>query len=172
MSPLEPPHSFFLRAAQGWLELGNPREAEAELATLPPHFRNFPDVLETQWSISAQQQQWDLCLEVARRLIEADGQRASGWIHQAYSLRRASSGGLNAAWEALLPAVDKFPREPIIPYNLACYACQMGRLEEARQWLTRAIRMGQSTGSGDAIKAMAARDVDLKPLWSELDAME
>jgi len=52
--------------------------------------------------------------------------------------RRVKSGGLQAAWGMLLPAFEKFPEEPTIPYNLACYACQMKRLDEARQWLERA----------------------------------
>jgi len=38
-------------------------------------------------------------------------------------------GGAKAAWDALLPAADKFPNNPNIPYNLACYACQMNKLK-------------------------------------------
>jgi hypothetical protein len=64
----------------------------------------------------------------------------------------------------LLPVVDKFPKEYIIRYNLACYACQLGNLEEARHWLKKAIEMADPK----EVKLMALNDPDLKPLWKEL----
>jgi hypothetical protein len=73
-------------------------------------------------------------------------------------------GGLEAAWDALLPASEQFPKEPIIPYNLACYACQRQRLAEARTWLERAMRVG----GREAITLLALKDPDLEPLWGEL----
>ena len=36
MKPLEPPDSFHLLAAQGWLELGNHVEANEELDKITP----------------------------------------------------------------------------------------------------------------------------------------
>lgn len=55
---------------------------------------------------------------------------------------------------------DKFPDQWLIPYNLACYACQLGRLDEAREWFRRALTMGD----GKAIKLEALNDPDLAPL--------
>ena len=85
-------------------------------------------------------------------------------MHRAYALRRAKEGGLQAAWSALLPAIDKFPAEPTIPYNLACYACQMGQVDEARQWLKRAMKIG----GNKKVKIRALNDEDLEPLWEEI----
>ena len=79
-------------------------------------------------------------------------------------LRRAPAGGLRPAREALLPAAEMFPEEPVIPYNLACYACQLERLEEARVWLRQAMQIGEKK----AIQQMALADEDLKPLWPEV----
>ena len=90
--------------------------------------------------------------------------RTQGWLYQAYALRRVANGGLQAAWEALLPVADRFPEEPIAPYNLSCYACQMDRMDEAKQWLRRAM----SCGSKADIKKLAMADDDLKPLWDEV----
>jgi len=73
-------------------------------------------------------------------------------------------GGLQQAWEALLPAFDKFPKEPIIPFNLACYACQMRQLDAARDWLQRAMAISGK----EKIKPMALKDSDLEPLWEEI----
>ena len=57
-----------------------------------------------------------------------------------------------------------FPAEPIIAYNLSCYACQMQQLDIARHWLNRAVAAGQK----EAIKKMALADADLQPLWTEI----
>jgi hypothetical protein len=58
----------------------------------------------------------------------------------------------------------KFPAVSTIPYNLACYACQLGNLPEARQWLAKAIEISDAKD----IKAMALSDPDLQPMWDEI----
>jgi tetratricopeptide (TPR) repeat protein len=146
------------------LELGNTVEAGMELENISPAQENNADVLETRWLIFAKEKNWDAALQVARILIQRAPDSASGWVHQAYALRRAAGGGLQAAWEALLPASQKFPKEAIIPYNLSCYACQMSRLAEAMTWLEKAIKIGEN----EKIKQMALNDPDLQPLWEEI----
>jgi tetratricopeptide (TPR) repeat protein len=164
MSQLEPPDTLFLSAAVGWLELGVPAEAEAELSKVSAGQQSHPDVLEVRWVMLAQTRRWDAALEIARALLRRAPGRSSGWLHHAYCLRRLAQNGLQQAWNALLPAYEKFPREPTIPYNLSCYACQMEHLEEARAWLRRALKIGDK----DTIKQMALDDPDLKPLWNEI----
>lgn len=46
MTPLEHPDVHHLRAAQGWLELGNHLEADKELERITPQLRAHPDVLD------------------------------------------------------------------------------------------------------------------------------
>src|SRR3954464_3524784 len=116
---LEPPDCHFLSAAVGWLELGVPAEAELELAQISAAEQCHPDVLEVRWVIFAQTKRWPAALEVARALVRHAPNRSSGWLHRAYTLRRFGEDGLQKAWDALLPAYDKFPREPTIPYNLS-----------------------------------------------------
>jgi len=89
---------------------------------------------------------------------------AAGWLHRAYALRRVDAGGLAQAWDALLPAADKFPAEPVIAFNLSCYACQLQELDDARAWLKRAAAAGK-----EVIKKMALEDDDLQPLWAEIE---
>jgi hypothetical protein len=71
---------------------------------------------------------------------------------------------LPAAEAVLFVAWQKFPLNPIIPYNLACYACQLGRLKNAWGWLEEAFEVGDSK----ALKLMALDDPDLEPLWAEI----
>ncbi len=164
VQPLEPPTSHYLSAAVGWLGLGNPREARAELEQVSVGLQNHPDVLEVRWQVSAEEKRWYEGLQIARSLLHHAPERASGWLHQAYALRRIPEGGLKQAWEALLPAHEKFPEEPLIPYNLSCYACQMDKLDTAREWLRRALALG----GREEVKKIALADGDLKPLWEEI----
>ena len=71
---------------------------------------------------------------------------------------------MQQAWDALLPAHEKFPRETTIAFNLSCYACQMQQLDEARSWFHCALKLGGK----DKLKAMALGDSDLQPLWTEI----
>ena len=151
-------------AAVGWLELGNPAEAKAELAQISKARQEHPDVLEVHWLISAEERNWQEGLQVAQSLLRRAPDRLSGWLHRAYALRRVPEGGLRKAWEALLPAASKFPKEPTIPFNLSCYACQMLRLDDARDWLNRAV----AVAGKKKIKEMALNDTDLQPLWDEI----
>jgi tetratricopeptide (TPR) repeat protein len=164
MQQIEPPDLHLLSAAVGWTELGLPTEAEAELKQISEGYRGHPDVLEVRWVVLAQLNRWEEALNVARDLMRGAPNRCSGWLHQAYSLRRTSKDGLQQAWQALLPAYNKFPREPTIAYNLSCYACQMEQLDEARAWLKRALKIGDK----QRIKRMALDDPDLRPLWEEI----
>lgn len=164
MHKLEPPDTHALSAAIGWLELGNLAEARAELTHISPDRREHPDVLEVRWAIAAESKQWAEGLEAAQALLRCSPDRSSGWLHQAYALRRVAGGGLQKAWDALRPAFDMFPKEATIPFNLSCYACQLQQLDLAREWLKRAI----AAGGKSRIKRMALKDPDLQPLWDEI----
>ena len=167
MEKIGPPECHYVSAALGWLELGCLNEAQAELSHLNGAYRNHPDVLELRWWICAEQQEWREGLQIARALLHHAPERSSGWLHQAYALRRISDGGVKDAWRALLPAFDKFPREPIISFNLSCYACQMKLLDAARVWLKRAVVLGDKR----KIKEMALSDKDLEALWPEIEEL-
>jgi len=164
MHKLEPPDAHYFSAAIGWLELGNLAEARAELAQISSGQQEHPDVLEVRWSISAEEKRWEEGLQIAQALLRRAPERSSGWLHQAYALRRVPDGSVQKAWEALLPASDKFPKEPTIPFNLSCYACQLRQLDAARDWLKRAVAVGGKAN----IKRMALQDSDLEPLWEEI----
>jgi predicted Zn-dependent protease len=168
VKPLDSPDIHRLRAAEGWLELGNETEALHELDDISPSEKNHPAVLELRFQILAKKGEWDVCREIAEMITRQVPDFAGGWLHLAYATRRATGGGEQAAFEILNRVTEKFPEEPIIPYNLACYVCQIGRLPEARDWLKRAFAVGDAT----QIKLMALKDADLKPLWEEIPLMK
>jgi hypothetical protein len=162
---LSPPNTHHLRAAIGWLELSNHVEAGEEIARIAPAMLEHPDVLEVRWMICAAGRSWEAAGAVAELLVSTAPNRSSGWVHRAYALRRAKGGGLPMAWAALRPAFEKFPSEEIIPYNLACYAAQLARLDEAWEWLHKAM---EAAGDIKSVKERALADSDLELLWERI----
>lgn len=86
MKPLGPPASLHLRAAQGWLELGNHAEAKQELERIAPDLRAHPAVLEVRWEICAKAKQWDVALEIASSLVRVVPDHPLGWVHRFFCL--------------------------------------------------------------------------------------
>ena len=165
---LGPPDRHHLTAAIGWLELGNHSEAGEEISRISPENLDDPDVLEVRWQVCAAGGSWDAALGAAEKLIEVAPDRVAAWLHRAYALRRSSNGGLQPAAEALRPAFDKFPQAALVPYNLACYAAQLGQLDAAMDWLKHAMKRSDKAGT---IKEMALADEDLRPLRKLIAAL-
>lgn len=159
MHALKPPDSHYLKAAEGWLELGNAAEAKAELEQIKPSLLDHPEVLEVRWGIAANAKEWQKCLELAGELLKKAPKSASGWIHRSYALHELKR--TVQALDELLPAAVKFPKEWVIPYNLACYCTRLGRLEEARGWLEKAFQLGDR----ERLREMALADADLELIW-------
>jgi len=164
MNALEPPDLHHLRSASGWLLLGDDTEAAADLKRIDPQLLSHPDVLEVSWQIHAKAKHWNTCLDIASTIVEVAPDRPSGWIGRAYSLRQIPAGGLQAAFDSLLPVAEKFPAEPMIPFGLACYACQMGDLVEGRFWLRKAFSAAKNSGREKRIRSMALDQPELEPL--------
>jgi predicted Zn-dependent protease len=154
-----------LRAAEGWLELGNTVEAEVELQKLSAASKLHPAVAEVRWQIHAKRKEWKPCIEMARTLTRIAPAEPLGWIHLSYALHELKR--TQEAWDNLIDVVDDFPKEPTMRYNLACYACQLGDLPEARRWLKKAFALGRKKET----KQMALQDPDLQPLWPEIEGM-
>jgi predicted Zn-dependent protease len=147
-----------MRAAEGWLELGSPREAALELAQISKKMKGHPAVLDIQWQILAAEDQWEKCIDVASQMVQEAPERYIGWIRLSYALHEVQL--TEDAYNNLLGVADRFPEEPVIPYNLACYCCQLDFMEEAKDWLKQAMK----TGDTEKIRETALADEDLEPL--------
>ena len=162
MSTLSYPDLHFVNAAFGWLGLNTAAEARAELQQVSTANAAHPEVLEVWWRVHAAELHWDEALRVAELELIAAPDRMAGWVDRSYSLHELRR--TLEAREALLPAVKKFPEASLIPYNLACYACQLGNSAEAHQWLRKAIARGEK----GEIKSLALNDPDLAALREEI----
>ena len=130
------PDRHHVHAAEGWLELGDSAEAARELRQVSRPGLAHPDALEVQWRLHAARGQWDAALDVARSMTRTAPERAAGWMHAGYCLHELRR--TDEAWEMLSAQADRSPSETIIAYNLACYACQLGRATDAAlsDWAT------------------------------------
>jgi len=161
VNKLTHPDSFQLQAAQGWLEPGNHLEANEELERIMPELRASPEVLEVRWHIYAHAKKRDACVDIAAAIIKLDPTRRDAWIHRSFALHEL--GRTQEAFDQLLPVVKKFRKGWTIPYNLACYCAQLGRLDECQAWFRKAMAIDEQT-----VKRAAIDDPDLKPLWDSM----
>jgi len=153
--------SLHLQAAEGWLELGNHLEANEELEQIKPELRSHPDVLELRWHIYRRAKKWEACADIAGAIIRLAPDRADAWIHRSFALHELKR--TQEAYDQLLRVADRYPKLWTIPYNLACYCAQLGRLEECQSWFKRAMAIDEHTVRREAID-----DPDLKPLWDSM----
>lgn len=146
-----------LRAALGFLELGDPDSAWEELEALPAEDRAHPFVLHLRVKIYQEKGRWMEMAEIARHLTRIEPGQPSHWIDRAWAERRHQ--GIPVAEKTLLAALKQFPEEGTIFYNLACYAAVEGRTAEAKSLLRKAIELNPK------LKALAMEDEDLVGIW-------
>lgn len=142
--------------AQGFLSLGMVAEAAAELDQLPPADRDALAVLSLRVAILQLQEDWPALTAAAAEFTRRAPEEPGAWITWAYGTRRARS--LVEAQRILLEAERRHPAEPTIQFNLGCYACQLGDLQEARRRVDQAIALDKEFATA------AATDPDLAPL--------
>jgi len=158
--PLEPPDQQHWQAAVGYVELGMFQDANDQLEKIDPFNRAAPEVLAVRIAIYHGLKKWELMRDIAKRLADFQPNDIRWITSYAYATRRAES--IPAAKEILLNAEPKFPKEAIIKYNLACYFCQTGDAESAKNYLKKAFELDSSW------REKAFDDPDLKPLWEAL----
>ena len=164
MEPLACQDALHLEAAHGWLELGDDHEANQELEKISAEFHSHPDVLQLRWQICAKAKKWEACYDIANALVTVAPDSADGWIHCAFALHEMKK--TKEAWDTLSSVADRLGNVPTVAYNLACYACQLGNLETAVEWLRKAFQIG-----GAEYKLMALEDRDLEPLWKRIGTL-
>lgn len=165
ITELDHPNGHYLMAAQGWLELGDCDSAIEELEHIDPSYEFHPMVLMVRWHTHARSERWDICVEVGHALTRACPESPFGWINLCNALY--FEGYTQQAHDTLLSVLGKFPGNELLPYNLACYACQLGRVDEARNWLCEAFALGDPL----ELKEKALEDLDLEPLWTDVPTL-
>ena len=147
-----------LSAASGWIGLGDLDSARAEMKELSADAKKHPQALLVQSEYHFAAEEWDLLLPLADEMVRQFPEQHFLWINRSYALHELKR--TQEAFDALLPATEKFSKVWLIRYNLACYCAQLGNKEEAMRWLLRAVRLADKT----EVMAMALDDPDLSLL--------
>jgi len=146
-----------LRAAIGFIELGMLEDAISELESLPPEDRDRSSVLALRVEIYRTAGSWSLMEVVARELWKRHPDEPAYWTNLAWAVRRLDS--VLAARDILLEAVKRFPGDAMTNYNLGCYVCQLGDIDQAKTRVRKAIELDSK------FRLLALDDADLEPLW-------
>ncbi|MCP5006806.1 MAG: hypothetical protein GY941_23105 [Planctomycetes bacterium] len=147
-------------AVDGYLDLKMYAEAENELFLIPKSYRKHRLYLWLMNRLSVNTEDWETATTVSRSLWETQPDIVDTWVAYAYAVRRYEN--IKVARSILLRAIERFSEDAIIPYNLACYECQLGNNDRARLYLKRALSLDTS------FRAMAIEDEDLVALRDEI----
>ena len=129
--------------AQGYLALGMPKEAEAELNAVVEHEQEQIEVLRLRVDLHLESKRWAKVLSLAPSVCKASPESEATWIAWAFALHELKRTG--EAQSVLLKA-EPFhgSKSAVLHYNLACYACMLGQLDEAKRRLSTASKMDQA----------------------------
>jgi predicted Zn-dependent protease len=157
-----------IQAAQGWTELGLFNEAADALGEVSESAKEHPEFLQTCWRIYAEFGRWTECWNIARTILAEDPANAMGHILFACAIENLR--GVQDAYDYLRPVADRITDSITIHFNLACYSCGLGRLDEARTWLAVAFEASEADSSlyGLFYRHLARDDEAFKLLWPEI----
>lgn len=146
-----------LEYALGYLDLGLPAEARREIAAIPAAERGAAPVLAVDLEVAMAAEKWTQVVRAASRLAALESRSERPWIAWAYALRER--GRVAKARDVLLRGSAAIASPTVlVDYNLACYFCLLGELDEARR------RLGLVLSREPSWEADAGRDPDLAAL--------
>ena len=147
-----------LMAADGYMDLGMWVQAREELASIPSEFLEVVDALWLRQRLAFGEKAWTEALPICRKLCELAADLPDSWIACAYAAREVQD--LALARDVAREGLKRFPNQPILLYNLACYQCLLGDLSEAKRLLERAFTLD------NRLRVEARRDKDLAKIES------
>lgn len=149
------------KRAEGYYELGLPEEALVELDEAFEATDQNPAMLQIRTDLLTTMQRWPEAALICLTMIELDPGNAFWWIQGAYAQRRARS--IIEAEIILREALVHHPRNVLVVYNLACYACVQEQFDEAIALYGRAIALDEKT-----VYEMSLRDPDLAAIHPQI----
>jgi len=140
-------------------------DAKEELKRIAVRDRSAPEAIEAELAVLYASDAWKDLERVALRYTRSDPHQIQGWLSLAFAMRRTL--GVLEAKKILLAVDDRFSATAaILHFNLACYHCLLGEIEHAVARLRRAIKLDPN------LRAVAAEDEDLKPLWPMIQELD
>jgi Flp pilus assembly protein TadD len=149
-----------LSAALGYFELEMTGDALEALDAISLAAADTRNVLALRLMVLQQAKNWPKAQITAARLVTTEPADPGWSIALAYATRRAEC--VERAQAILRDATLVHPGNALIHFNLACYACQLAQLDDAREHLRKAFALNAK------LRSQALEDVDLQVLWPEI----
>jgi Tfp pilus assembly protein PilF len=137
--------------------------AEREWRRIEATLRDTKAVLVLGIEIARRRSRWVTMLQRSRRFRRLHPEGVDGWLMLSFAVRRADS--IQAAYDVLDVARREHPDHPLVRFNLGCYACLLGRHDEAVKLVLEAVVLD------DTLAAAALRDPDLVSIRDRLAAV-
>jgi len=144
----------------GYLNLEMVEEAQGELGAISPGLMASEEFLGLMATICLKSGNWEHLRTVSIILVSKWPGECMHWIWLGTATRHCLS--IAEAERVLQRALQTLPSEPLVHFNLACYAAQTGDLKLARERLARAINLDLT------LRLKALDEPDLEPLWDDL----
>jgi Flp pilus assembly protein TadD len=142
--------------AVGYANLGMVNDALDELEHLSPSMAADGGVMEFKLRLLERGQKWSDAASLAAKLASSHPNEARWFVAWAFAKRRSDS--IETASKILSEAASLHPKDPLIQFNLGCYAAQRGDLNAAQTHVRRAIELNHD------LEKLAHEDPDLEPL--------
>lgn len=142
--------------AVGYANLGMVNDALDELEHLSPSMATDGGVMEFKLRLLERGQKWSDAASLAAKLASSHPNEARWFVAWAFAKRRSDS--IETASKILSEAASLHPKDPLIQFNLGCYAAQRGDLNAAQTHVRRAIELNHD------LEKLAHEDPDLEPL--------
>lgn len=149
----------WLLAAQGYCELDMFDAALAQIVAIPAELQDHPSVVEMRLVVLMQQRKWLPALRCGQKLCAVSPDNPCGFIHTAFVLHEL--GRTEEALRCLSSGPIVLQKDPTFFYNMACYECVLGRLDEARVHLAKCVAMDKK------YRELAKTDPDLVSLKTQ-----
>ena len=142
--------------AVGYANLGMVNDALDELEHLSPSMAADGGVMEFKLRLLERGQKWSDAASLAAKVASSHPNEARWFVAWAFAKRRSDS--IETASKILSEAASLHPKDPLIQFNLGCYAAQRGDLNAAQTHVRRAIELNHD------LEKLAHEDPDLEPL--------
>ena len=150
-----------LEYVRGYLALGMLAHAVQELSEIDLKDRFIPRVVEARMDLLVEAKQWHHLVSLAKDFAQLRPAHEKGRIMWAYALRELNR--VHEAREVLIEADAVLGKSSaLFHYNLACYHCLLGELDQARTRLSQAFVLDED------LRFTALEDADLRPLEKQV----
>jgi tetratricopeptide (TPR) repeat protein len=150
--------AYHFKAAWVCLTELRPDQAAKHLEKLSDEARrdsNFSFLAETAFMATGD---WEKLRELGEQQTKRCPEESRGWIIQGIGLEKM--GKIQEAYSLLLGVLLNFSKDFFVHYNLACFACRLGRNDEAWSLLKKSFSMT----APETFERWTLSDDDLAPI--------